>query len=130
MSRSRASRARRDAPVSPAVRPARPVAFVLLIAATGLLTFWNSLNGPFIWDDQTAIVSNKTIQHLWPLADPLSPPLETPTSGRPLVNLSFAVNYAIGGVAQTSYHAVNIALHIACALLLFAIVRRTLALPR
>ena len=131
MSRSRAGRARRDPPTAPAgVRPTRRLALLLLIVAVGVVTFANSLEGPFIWDDDSAIVSNKTIRQLWPLSGPLSPPLETPVAGRPLVNLSFAINYAIGGVNVTSYHAVNIALHVGCALLLFAIIRRTLAGPR
>ncbi len=99
----------------------------LLIVALGVCTYGNSLGGPFVWDDQTAIVANQTIRQLWPLSTPLTPPRETPVAGRPLVNLSFAVNYAIGGLAETGYHAVNIAIHIACALLLFGIVSRTLA---
>jgi tetratricopeptide (TPR) repeat protein len=49
-----------------------------------------------------------------------------PVSGRPLVALSFAVNYAIGGVSPIGYHLVNLALHVLCALTLLAIVRRAL----
>src|SRR6185503_5616826 len=54
----------------------------------------------------------------------------TPVAGRPLVNLSFAVSYALGGLNETGYHAGNVAIHIACALLLFVIVRRTLLQAR
>ncbi len=106
---------------------AHPSLPILLIIAAGACTYWNSLAAPFIWDDQTAIVTNRTIQHLWPIADSLRPPRETPVAGRPIVNLSFAINYAIGGLSETGYHIANIAIHICCALLLFAIVRRTLA---
>jgi Flp pilus assembly protein TadD len=95
--------------------------------AAGAATYWNGLGGPFIWDDQIAIVTNRTIQHLWPLSDALRPPRETPVAGRPIVNLSFAINYALGGLSETGYHIANIAVHIICALLLFGIVRRTLA---
>lgn len=101
----------------------------LLIVAAGVVTYWNSLHHPFIWDDQTAIVTNPTIQHLWPLSGPLTPPRETPAAGRPIVNLSFALNYAFGGLTETGYHVVNLAIHIACALLLFGIVRRTPGSP-
>ena len=97
-----------------------------MIVAAGLLTYWNGLGGPFVWDDETAIVKNPTIQHLWPPWEPLLPPRETPVAGRPIANLSFAINYAIGGLTETGYHVGNIALHIACALLLFGVVRRTL----
>ena len=55
------------------------------------------------------------------------PPTESPLAARPIVNASFAVNYAIGGFDVTGYHVVNLAVHLGVALLLFAIVRRTLA---
>jgi predicted Zn-dependent protease len=124
---SKRSRARRRPSVAPdRAAPARPALFLLLIVAAGACTYWNSLAGPFIWDDQTSIVTNHSIQHLWPLSDALQPPRETPVAGRPMVNLTFAINYAIGGLSETGYHVTNVAVHISCALLLFGIVRRTL----
>ena len=59
----------------------------------------------------------------------LTPRRELPTAGRPLVNLSFAINYAFGGLDVRGYHLVNLALHLLCGLLVFGIVRRTLELP-
>src|SRR5206468_3019554 len=50
---------------------------------------------------------------------------ELPTAGRPLVNVSFAINYALGGLNVVGYHVLNVALHVLCALLIFGIVRRT-----
>src|SRR5207247_389662 len=120
------TRRRRTSTPARAARSTAPALLALLIVAAGVATYWNSLGGRFIWDDQISIVTNRTIQHLWPLADPLSPPRETPVAGRPLVNLSFAINSALGGLNESGYHAGNIALHIVCALLLFGIVRRTL----
>jgi len=58
-----------------------------------------------------------------------SPGLET-VSSRPLVSLSLALNYAAGGLDPRGYHVVNVALHVAAALLLWGLVRRTLAGPR
>src|SRR5215831_765479 len=97
---------------------------VLLLAAIALATYWNGLHAPFVWDDDKAITTNRSIQQI---ATSLDPPLETPLSGRPVVSLSFALNYAFGGLETTGYHAVNLAIHVACALLLFGIVRRTLS---
>src|SRR5262249_33333887 len=57
-----------------------------------------------------------------------NPPPNRPTSARPVVNLTFAVNYAIGGTDTVGYHAFNIAAHALSALLLWAIVWRTLTL--
>lgn len=89
--------------------------------------YWNSLSGPFILDDQVAIVENAQIRALSSTA--LFPERELPTAGRPLVNLSLAVNYALGGLDVRGYHVFNIAVHLLCALLLFGLVRRTLELP-
>src|SRR5436305_1375880 len=101
----------------------RRLAFVLL-AIVALATYWNAIDAPFVWDDDIAITTNQSIHQI---ADSLNPPIETPVSGRPVVNLSFALNYAFGELRTTGYHAVNLAIHIACGLLLFGIVRLTLA---
>ena len=49
---------------------------------------------------------------------------------RPLVCLTLALNYALGGLEPWSYHVVNLAIHACAALVLFGIVRRTLQGPR
>ncbi|MCE9520562.1 MAG: tetratricopeptide repeat protein [Verrucomicrobia bacterium] len=46
--------------------------------------------------------------------------------GRPLLNLSFALNHAVGGFEVWGYHAVNLLLHTLAALTLYGIVRRTI----
>ena len=94
----------------------------------GVLTYANALGHPFLFDDSAAIVDNPTIRALWPSLR--GGPAQMPTAGRPLVNLTFALNYLAGGLAPWGYHAVNLAVHIGCALLLFALLRRVLALPR
>lgn len=82
---------------------------------------------PFLWDDLPSIVSNETIRTLWALPGALAPPLETPMAGRPIVNLSLAINFALGGLHVEGYHWWNIGVHVICAVLLYAIVRRTLS---
>ena len=77
-----------------------------------------------------AITANTTIRSLWPIGPVLLPPVGTAVQRRPVVNLSLAVNYAISGYEVWSYHALNLAAHLLTALLLFGVVRRTLALPR
>jgi hypothetical protein len=99
---------------------------MLLVAAVALC-YWNSLGAPFLFDDAGAIVNNPTIRHLGSLAV-LNPPADgSTTSNRPVVNLSFAINYAISGERVWSYHALNVAIHALAALALLGIVRRTLA---
>ena len=100
-----------------------------VIVLAGGLTYWNSLSGPFILDDQTSIVGNEQIRRLWPPPDVLFPARELSTAGRPVVSVSFALNYAFDGLEVDGYHVVNVAIHLCCALLLFGVVRRTLNLP-
>src|SRR5579871_6496828 len=101
-----------------------PRSFVVaLVAAIALATYWNALHAPFVWDDDVAITTNQSIRDI---GTSLSPPLETPMSGRPVANLSLALNYAVGELNPTGYHVANLAIHVFCALLLFGIVRRTI----
>src|SRR5256712_13435053 len=100
---------------------------IALIVLAGICTYWNSLHVPFVWDDETAIVNNKTIRDVWPLWHPLVPPAETPVARRPIVNLSLAVNYALGVLDVTGYHVWNLGVHILAPLVLFGIIRRALS---
>lgn len=100
--------------------------WVALLCGVIVVPYVNSLENPFIWDDSNAIVNNPTIRSIWPLWTPLQPPLETPVSTRPLVNLSFALNYALHGLDVRGYHLVNLGLHLLTACLLFATVQRAL----
>lgn len=102
---------------------------VLILAAIAA-AYANSFNGPFVLDDQASVVQNRDIRDLGRLDRVLAPLPDSPVAGRPLVNLTFALNYAAGGLDVTLYHAVNFAWHVACAWLLFGVIRRTLELPR
>jgi tetratricopeptide (TPR) repeat protein len=100
----------------------------LLLAAAVALAFGSSFSGAFQFDDIPALLENPTLRHLWPPWLPLLPPRGALTvSGRPLLNLSFALNYALSGYRPWSYHAFNLLIHLGAALALFGIVRRTLA---
>ena len=101
------------------------LALVLLVAAT----FWNSQTGVFLLDDFASIHQNTTIRELWPPWAALNPPGRGESvAGRPLANLTMAVNYAAGGLDVRGYHIVNILLHLACVLLAFGVTRRLLRL--
>ena len=93
-----------------------------------MAVYANSLAAPLLFDDGPAIAQNPTIRQLWPLSGALAPPATgAGVSGRPLVNLSLAVNYALSGEKVWSYHALNLLVHLAAGLTLFGVVRRTLA---
>jgi tetratricopeptide (TPR) repeat protein len=103
---------------------------LILVVLAAALAYHNSFLGPFVFDDIPGIIENPSIRHLWPITRVLNPPLTSAGAvGRPLVNLSLAVNYALGGTNVTGYHVVNLLLHVAVALVLFSLVLRTLRLP-
>ncbi len=98
-----------------------------VIAAATIAAYCNSFAAPFLFDDPSSIADNPTIRHLWPLWRALAPPHGGLTvSGRPVLNLSLAINYAISGTQVWSYHALNLTIHLCAGLALFGIVRRTL----
>jgi Flp pilus assembly protein TadD len=99
------------------------VSAVLLLVGT-FAAYGRTFSVPLLFDDRAAIIDNPTIRH-WSTA--LGPPADTTATGRPVLNLSLALNYALGGTAPGSYHALNLAIHALAGLTLFGIVRRTLA---
>jgi tetratricopeptide (TPR) repeat protein len=105
----------------------------LAIAFFGCLAYANSLSGPFVFDDITTIQENPSIRNLWTAVSTTGVEpngLTLRDYGRPILNLSFALNYAFGGRSVLGYHVVNLAIHCAAALILFGLVRRTLSTRR
>lgn len=98
----------------------------ILLVLAALAVYFNSLSAPFIFDDEVAVVSNPAIRSV---VGALSQPRNTPLAGRPVAGLSFAVNFALSELDAAAYRATNIAIHAACGLLLFGLVRRTLSVP-
>jgi protein O-mannosyl-transferase len=86
----------------------------------------NTLQAPFIFDDRTNIVGNMSIRSMWPPWDPFFVSPDTGLTGRSLINVTLAFNYAISGDNVWSYHLLNILIHILAALTLWGIIRRTM----
>jgi tetratricopeptide (TPR) repeat protein len=97
----------------------------LLVAVA--LAYRGTTAVPFLLDDEINIVGNESIRRLG--AGAFWPRTEVYTGGRPLLNFSFALNYAVGGMNPRGYHLANLAIHAAAALALFGLVRRILLLP-
>lgn len=118
-------------PASPFLseRPAWLAGIALVLAA--LAAYHNSFSVPFIFDDSASIAQNGTIRHLSHLGEVLKgPPWAALTvNGRPLLNLTLAVNYALGGLEVGGYHWVNLGIHCLAALTLFGVMRRSLLQP-
>ncbi len=104
---------------------------VLVIGAAAFAAYANTFHAPFTFDDLSSIKDNPSILHLWPPWKALSPPggWGFTVSGRPVLNFSLAINYALSGFNEWSYHALNLVIHILAGLALFGIVRRTFTRP-
>jgi tetratricopeptide (TPR) repeat protein len=97
------------------------IACAVLVLA-GLAAYSDSFHGPFTFDD-TVTVDKPTAKHLRPIRPILAGP-------RPVVEVTLALNYTLGGPGVKGYHVFNLAVHLLAGLALFAVMRRTLTMPR
>ena len=105
----------------------KPILAGACIVVAAFAVYANSFSGPFIFDDFLSITQNPTIRS-W-LTSFVPPGGGVTVTGRPLLNLSFALNHALSGDQVWSYHALNLLIHVLAGLTLFGIVRRTLVGP-
>lgn len=93
-----------------------------------LAVYHGALRVPFLFDDRPAVERNESIRQLWPLTTPLSPPVTAAgATGRPLTNLSLALDYAAHRLDPRGYHLTNLLLHSLAGALLWQLLRRTFA---
>ena len=92
---------------------------VFLIAALAAIIYSNSFDASFHFDDQQSIVENYSI-HRFDLKKIFS------TSSRPILDITFAINYYFGKLNVFGYHVVNLLLHIANGIMLYFILLRTI----
>src|SRR5579871_2042385 len=104
-------------------------AAIAVIVVAGMLAYSNSFSGPFVFDDNLSIRDNESIRNLWDLGNVLTGATTATVTGRPILNLTLALNYAIDGLDVWGYHAFNLAVHLLASALFFCVVQRTLLLP-
>ena len=97
---------------------------ICVLIVVGFFCYLNSFSNEFIFDDLPQIRDNPHLRQLWPLAEIFE------NTRRPFLYLTFAVNYALGKLNVWGYHLLNLFIHMAAALVLFGIVRRTLLTER
>ena len=103
--------------------------FAALLVGAGLLVYWNSFSGVFIFDDSYYVSARSFSQHpssVWQL---FREGADKNISTRPVVNFTLALNFALGGLHVWGYHAVNLIIHLSAALILFGILRRSFLSP-
>lgn len=99
----------------------KPCVHYAIILLTGMFAYSNTFHVPFLFDDNRAIVDNyliKNLGNLWP-----------PSGTRWLGVLTFALNYAVGGLNVAGYHVVNLAIHLSASLLVYRLVQLTFRTP-
>ena len=99
----------------------------ILVIALGA-TYWTSFNQPFHYDDVHSIVENPHIRSTGNIIDFfLRPELfsadEKNAMYRPLVLVTYAVNYAISEYRVWSYHLFNLLVHLLNTVLVYALIR-------
>jgi hypothetical protein len=108
---------------------------LVLIVLVGFLVYSNTFNAPFQFDDVICIVENPYIQNTanFILGDSsdmqLHPELQRTLKSRAFGYFTFALNYRAHGLDVRSYHAVNLAIHILNAIMVYFIVMLTFRTP-
>lgn len=95
---------------------------ILLIVFTGTILYSQILNAPFVFDDYNSIVENESIRSV-------SKAIANTAHNRYLTSLSFALNYAAGGLKPFGYHLINNLIHITNSLLVCYLVFLTFRTP-
>lgn len=100
---------------------------LISIVVFGFIAYCNSFSGPFIFDDIFNITQNPNVRSLWPLSKTMSAPLglRVAISGRPILCLTLAINYAFGKYSVWGYHLFNLLIHVLCGLTLYGVLCRT-----
>lgn len=103
----------------------KPIYCYLIIIVVSYIVFYNSLHNEFVFDDESVIVNNASIQNTDNIVKYFSG-----EEGfhkvigkyyRPLVSASYAVDFSIWGLDPYGFHLTNLIIHIIACLLLFKI---------
>ncbi|WP_152643314.1 tetratricopeptide repeat protein [Anaeromyxobacter sp. PSR-1] len=108
--------------------PGRHGPYIAALLALGALAWANALTCGFVFDDLPSIVHNPDIRQLGGYL-----PGGHGYLGRPnrwVGYLTFALNYRAGALAPAGYHAVNVAIHLATACLVYGLAVLLLRTPR
>jgi len=107
---------------------------VILLAC--LIPYWNVLDNAFTYDDHYIIEANELIRSISPMeifGNPFWRGFATEGSGtyyRPLVILSYSLDFACSGLEPVGYHLSNVMFHALTAFLVFLLARRLIRSDR
>jgi len=104
------------------------IAIALIILTVGV-AYSNTYTASFHFDDQHTIVENPRIKHIENIPS-FFWKNEGPVGSRPLLLVTLAINYALGGLNVIGYHIFNNLLHAINGILFYFFVLTVLNLPR
>ncbi len=100
------------------------ISVAILLCLVGVVVYSNTFTSSFHFDDHNYIVTNVAIKKLSNLGL-----VWGAWSTRFISFLSFALNYRFWGLNVIAYHITNLAIHIACAFLVFWFIRLIFSTP-
>ncbi|CAB1081965.1 hypothetical protein D1AOALGA4SA_9605 [Olavius algarvensis Delta 1 endosymbiont] len=105
---------------------------VLLFFVLGILSYSNTFENPFVFDDKLRISENSDIRLKELSIESISKAITGKDSARsrPVGNISFALNYYFHQYNLFGYHLVNIIIHVVNGILLYLFLKATLALKQ
>lgn len=105
-------------------RYSRAISILFLTGATAV-TYANSLTNSFHYDDFHGIVRNPIIRDLrnivFYFTDPSTFSLSHHDDWRPILQITYALNFLLGGLEPTNFRVFNLLIHIASAVLVYLI---------
>src|SRR3954452_15632850 len=97
-----------------------------LLTILGLLAYANGLRNDFHFDDYEGLLHNPALRDLRNIpaffTDPVIFRLTYKLDWRPILQITYALDYAIGGLDPVTFHATDLLFHIATAWMIFLIV--------
>lgn len=105
------------------LRRARGVLLGAALVLLVLIVYWPALQGAFIWDDGQHVLHNPVLRSWQGLWDLWFRPTSIPQY-YPLVHTTFWIEHRLWGLRVEGYHAVNMLLHAASAVLVWRVLLR------
>ncbi|HLT24681.1 MAG TPA: hypothetical protein VK004_06110, partial [Ignavibacteria bacterium] len=105
----------------------KPIHCYFIIIIAGLILFFNTLENEFVFDDESVVQNNLSIQTLSTIPDYF-----TAEDGfhkvigryyRPIVSTTYNIDYALWELDPWGFHLTNILIHIIACLILFALLQ-------
>jgi hypothetical protein len=98
-----------------------------VVAAAALAAHGGDVRNGFVWDDEPIVVESPVTRNVSRLGEALLTPDEVKPYYRPLNRASYLLDHRLAGLDPRWFHLVNVLVHAASALALYAVGRRLFA---